>query len=228
MSSLSLHFLHFSPLERAIVISKMFWLDGSSTLPFQIVSTRFLEKPCVESLAEVLASIENQAKIAKSWVEIGDFNHWCQAASLLVDLTNDLVAMDNDFLYYEGLISNNERLHRCSELSSQLVDLVSFSTFEHACEHLLVNFKFPVPPVTTSLATHHNLLVNERPSPVSTETGAEVTTTSQVLLCHMAVSPQTTTTSTPTDCAQPSPTLNEVKVALAMATKPLCQYTPSV
>jgi hypothetical protein len=108
----------------------MFWLDGSSTLPFQIISTRFLKKPCVESLAEALAFVENQANIAKSWVEIGDFNHWYQAASQLVDLTNNLVCMDNDFLYYEGIISKNERLHCCSKLSSQFVDLVSFSVFE--------------------------------------------------------------------------------------------------
>jgi hypothetical protein len=228
MSSLSLHFLHFSPLERAIVISKMFWLDGSSTLPFQIVSTRFLEKPCVESLAEVLASIENQAKIAKSWVEIGDFNHWCQAASLLVDLTNDLVAMDNDFLYYEGLISNNERLCCCSKLSSQLVDLVSFSTFKCARERLLGNFKFPIPPVTTSLNMCHNHLVNKRPSLASTKMGAEVTTMSPVLLRHTATSPQTTTTSTPTNRAQPSPTSQPFEVATATATEPQQSHTPLV
>ena len=115
----------------AIVYSKMFWLDGSSTLPFPIVSTRFKE-PYVEHLAEALASVENQAKIAKSWVEIGNFNHWCHAASELVDLTNRLIYLDNSFLYYEGLISRNERLRHCSQLSSQLVDLVSFSMFEHA------------------------------------------------------------------------------------------------
>jgi len=72
----------------------MFWLDGSPTLPFPIISTRFLKKPCVESLAEALASIENQAKIAKSWVEIGNFNPWCHAASELVDLVIDLVWRD--------------------------------------------------------------------------------------------------------------------------------------
>jgi hypothetical protein len=44
----------------------MFWLDGSSTLPFPIVSTRFLKELYVEYLTEVLASVENQAKIAKS------------------------------------------------------------------------------------------------------------------------------------------------------------------
>jgi hypothetical protein len=215
-------FLHFSPSKRAIVISKMFWLDGSSTLPSSIVSMRFLKKPCVE----------NQAKIAKSWVEIGNFNHWCQAASQLVDLTYNLICMDNDLLYYEGLISYNERLCLCSKLSSQLVNLVSCSMFECACERLLGNFKFSIPPVTTSLNMHHNHLVNKHPLSASTEMGAEVTTTSPVLPCHMATSPQTTTTSTPTDCAQPSPTSKPFKVATAMATElqhsqtPLVQCTP--
>ena len=64
--------------------SKMFWLDGSSTFPFPPISIGFVRGACVESLAEDLASIENQAEIAKSWVEIGDFNHWCHAASELV------------------------------------------------------------------------------------------------------------------------------------------------
>jgi len=200
----------------------MFWLDGSSTLPFPIVSTRFLKKPCVESLAEALASIENQAKIAKSWVEIGDFNHWCQAASQLVDLTNDLVYMDNDFLYYEGLISNNKRLRHYSELSSQLVDSMSILTFERARERLPANFKFTNPPITTFVTpqTHHNDSVNEHPSPTGTKTGAEVTTRSPVLPRHTAASPQTTTTSTPTDRAQPGPTSNTFEVAIAAAIEP--------
>src|ERR1700727_3050442 len=101
----------------------MFWLDGSPTLPFPIISTRFLKKPCVESLAKALASIEKQAKIAKSWVEIGNFNPWCHAASELVDLTNNLIYMDNSFLYYDELISKNKRLCHCSKLSSELTDL---------------------------------------------------------------------------------------------------------
>ena len=120
--------------------SKMFWMDGSSTLPFPIVSPRFLKEPCVEHLAEALASVENQAKIAKSWVEIGNFNHWCHAASKLVDLTNRLIYLDNSILYYEGLISRNERLRCCSKLNPQFVDLVSFSTFERA--HCDVQMRF--------------------------------------------------------------------------------------
>jgi len=96
----------------------MFWLDGSSKLPFPIVSTRFIGKPCVEHLAEDLASIENQAKIAKSWIEIGDFDCWCHAASELVDLTYYLIYADTTFLYYEELISADERLCCCSQLKS--------------------------------------------------------------------------------------------------------------
>ena len=129
---------------------EMFWLDGSSTLPFPITSTSFLKKPCVEHLAEALASIENQAKIAKSWVEIGNFNHWCHAASELVDLSNNLIFSDTSFLYYEGLISENERLCCCSQLRSQLANLVSFLTFEHVHKHLLANFKFATNRVRAS------------------------------------------------------------------------------
>jgi hypothetical protein len=210
----------------------MFWLDGSPTLPFPIISTRFLKKPCVESLAKASASIENQAKIAKSWVEIGNFNHWCHAASELVDLTNYLVAMDNDFLYYEGLISNNERLRRCSKLSSELADLVSISTFERARERLLANFKFPDLPahiLATTLPPHGNDSVNECPSSASTKTGAEVTTRSLALPRHTAASSHTTTTTTtPLGPPQHGPTSNEFEVVTATATEPPRQWTPLV
>src|ERR1700677_4932490 len=70
---------HSSWEELLCTCIAMFWLDESSTLPFPIVSTSCLGEPCVEHLAEALASIENQAKIAKSWVEIRNFNHWCHA-----------------------------------------------------------------------------------------------------------------------------------------------------
>src|ERR1700677_2214241 len=152
-------------------------------LPFPIVSTSCLGKPCVEHLAEALASIENQAKIAKSWVEIGDFNHWCHPASELVDLTNHLVYMEKSLLYYEGLISKNERLRHCSKLNSQLMDLVSFLTFERARERLLANFKsvpHPEPSITT-LSPLRDQSVNRRPSLGSAEMGAQVTTMSLVL-----------------------------------------------
>src|ERR1700692_4752628 len=151
----------------------MFWLDGSSKLPFPIVSTRFIGKPCVEHLAKYLASIENQAKIAKSWVKIGNFNCWCHAASELVDLTYYLVYADTTFLYYEELISADERLHRCSQLKSQLVDSVRFSMFELARTRLVANLKFTTPSAPTTISTispRHDDLVVQRSSLDSTET----------------------------------------------------------
>jgi len=149
----------------------MFWLDGSSKLPFPIVSTRFIGKPCVEHLAEDLASIENQAKIAKSWVEIGDFDRWCHAASELVDLTYYLIYADTTFLYYEELISADERLRRCSQLKSQLVDSVRFSTFELARTRLVANLplhqRLPLSPlypfaVTNQLSSAHRRIAPKR------------------------------------------------------------------
>src|SRR6202453_2247991 len=181
-------------------------------LPFPIVSTSCLGKPCVELLAEALASIENQAKIAKSWVEIGDFNHWCHAASELVDLTNHLVYMENSLLYYEGLISKNERIRRCSQFSSQLVDLVSFSTFER----LLANFKLvPLPePSITTLSPLRDQSVNRHPSSGSTETGAQVTTMSLALPRHLIMSAQATSYCNQPP-QQPHPLLNETTGAEA-------------
>jgi hypothetical protein len=75
----------------------MFWLDGSSTLPFTIVPTSFVSKACVELITGTLASVENQAEIEKSWVKIKNFDHWCRAASELVDLANDLIYMNTSF-----------------------------------------------------------------------------------------------------------------------------------
>ena len=206
----------------------MFWLDGSSTLPFPIVSTSCLGKPCVEHLAEALASIENQAKIAKSWVEIGDFNHWCHAASELVDLTNHLVYMENSLLYYEGLISKNERIRRCSQFSSQLVDLVSFSTFER----LLANFKsVPLPePSITTLSPLHDQSVNWRPSSDSAETGAQVTTMSLALPHHLIATATTLTppSHTPSNAPQVDTTPTDIKKACAAATALPRHWTPAV
>jgi hypothetical protein len=177
------------------VHSKMFWLDGSSKLPFPIVSTRFIGKPCVEHLAEDLASIENQAKIAKSWVEIGDSDHWCHAASELVDLTYYLVYADTTFLYYEELISADERLHHCSQLKSQLVDSVRFSTFELVHTRLVANLKFATPSAPTTISTISPCCddsVVQHSSSDSTETSARVTTLSLVLPHHTVLNRITT------------------------------------
>ena len=220
--------------------SKMFWLDGSSKLPFPIVSTRFIGKPCVEHLAEDLASIENQAKIAKSWVEIGDFDRWCHAASELVDLTYYLIYADTTFLYYEELISADERLRRCSQLKSQLVDSVRFSTFELARTRLVANLKFATPSAPTTISTislHRDESVIQRSSSDSTETSARVTTLSPALPRHTALnrittsphaaptSPTPTTINTPRDAtltgvASPPPHRQPVSVGITNPPQP--------
>jgi hypothetical protein len=149
-------------------------------------------KPCVEHLAEDLASIENQAKIAKSWVEIGDFDRWCHAASELFDLTYYLVYADTTFLYYEELISADERLRRCSQLKSQLV---RFSMFELARTRLVANLKFATLSAPTTISTispRRDDLVVQRSSSDSTETSTRVTTLSPALPRHTALNRITT------------------------------------
>jgi hypothetical protein len=195
----------------------MLWLDGSSSLPFPIISAPLLSKYCIQDFAETLAELENQAKIVKSCVEIGNFDHWCIAASELVDLTNLVVWKDNSFLYWDGLISESERLRHCSQVSSQHVDSVSFSMFERARERLLAISKpsNPVPLIT--LSPCRNRSVDQRPSSGSTESGTAVTTLSPALPCHAAVPTETTTTSTQN--GHQHPTSNLFKVAVPSTTK---------
>lgn len=120
-----------------LIVKTIFWLDGSSTLPFKIISLSFAGKAMVEDSAKILAEIEVQAKIAKSWVEIHNFDHWCHAASELVDLAADLLYMELDYLYvYEASISLDEKYHQFTKLDSQLKNSVCFSTFECTCERL--------------------------------------------------------------------------------------------
>jgi hypothetical protein len=107
--------------------------------------------------------------------------------------------MDNSFLYYEGIISESEMLHRYSQLSSQLVDSVSFSTFEHARECLLAKSKLvnPAAPIPTSTITpRRSQSSNQRPSSGTTETDVRVTTMSPALPRHTAAAPTSTTTTT--------------------------------
>jgi hypothetical protein len=204
----------------------MLWLDGSSSLLFPIISTPFLDKYCLEDLAKTLAELENQAKIVKSCVEIGNFDHWCIAASELVDLTNLVVWTDNSFLYWDGLISESEKLCCWSQVSSQLVDLVSFSTFKHAHEHLLTISKpsNPVPIIT--LSPCWNRSVDQHPSSGSTELGAAVTTLSPALPCHTAMPTKTTTTSTQN--SHQHPTLILFKVDIPSTTKQSPRRTSQV
>ena len=113
----------------------MFWLDGSSTLPFKLSSPDFASKGLVEEIDKALALVENQAWIVKSCVETGNFNHWCHAASELVDLTGDLLFTDTYYQFVYGLISGDNQLCCFIELNSQHVKSVCFAMFKHLFEN---------------------------------------------------------------------------------------------
>ena len=57
--------------------------------------------------------IENQARIVKSYVRTNDFDHWCYAASELVDLMIDLARRDEKYLQRDGLSTPEESLLNC-------------------------------------------------------------------------------------------------------------------
>ena len=127
---------------------------------------------------------------------------YCLEDLALVDLANLVVWKDNSFLYWDGLISERERLHRCSQVSSQLVDWVSFSTFERACERLLAISKPSNPVPIMTLSPCRNRSVDQRPS---SESGAAVTTLSPVLPRHAAAPTETTTSHIMQPPQQPHP-----------------------
>ena len=52
--------------------------------------------------------IENQAQIVKSCVKTDNFDHWCYAASELVDLMIDLARRDEKYLQRDGLSTPEE------------------------------------------------------------------------------------------------------------------------
>src|ERR1700729_3753867 len=113
----------------------MYWLDGSSKLPFVPRCSYLLSSSRAKKFALAQDLIENQARIVKSLVKIGDFDHWCHAASELVDLVLDLVRRDEKYLCQDGLSSRNDSLHRISDLNSQFVTFVCFSMSEPARTH---------------------------------------------------------------------------------------------
>ena len=77
----------------------MYWLDGSSKLPFIPHCSYYVNSSRALALAGMIIIIEDQAQIVKSCVEIGNFNHWCHAASELVDLVIDLARRDEGYLH---------------------------------------------------------------------------------------------------------------------------------
>jgi hypothetical protein len=135
--------------------------------------------------------IENQARIVKSLVKIGDFDHWCIEASELVDLVVDLVWRDEKYLRQDGLSTRDESLRRISNLNSQFVNFVCFSVFQLARKRL----SLPSRPngrelidlsISTPVASHNDVsLLRDGPT-----RGAEPTT------CSSAQPPPTATTTT--------------------------------
>src|SRR6202790_1158908 len=114
----------------------MYWLDGSSRLPFVPCCSYLLSSSRAKKFALAQDLIENQARIVKSCVKINDFDHWCIEASELVDLVIDLVRRDEKYLRQDKLSTRDESLCRISDLSSQFVNSIGFSMFELARKHL--------------------------------------------------------------------------------------------
>src|ERR1700727_1371792 len=114
----------------------MYWLDGSSKLPFVPHCSYLLSSSRAKKFALAQDLIENQAQIVKSLVKIGDFDHWCHAASELVDLVLDLVRREKKYLHRDGLSTRDESLCRISDLNSQFVNFVNVLTFELARKRL--------------------------------------------------------------------------------------------
>src|SRR6202453_2196312 len=92
----------------------MYWLDGSSELPFSLKCSYILSKRRVKAIALAMDLIENQARIVKFCVKIDNFDHWCIEASELVDLMIDLARRDEKYLQRDGLSTPEESLSNCA------------------------------------------------------------------------------------------------------------------
>src|ERR1700683_4271820 len=123
----------------------MYWLDGSSKLPFVPHCSYLMSCSRARKFALAQDLIENQARIVKSLVKIGDFDHWCIEASELVDPVLDLVQRDEKYLHRDGLSSHEEGLCRISDLNSQFVNFVQFLTFEMAQAYLGIKTQTAAP-----------------------------------------------------------------------------------
>src|ERR1700683_3858379 len=108
----------------------MYWLDGSSELPYTLKCSYLLSKRRVKAIALAMDLIENQARIVEFCVKIDNFDHWSIEASELVDLMIDLARRDENDLQREGLSTREESLCRIARLNSQYVNSVSRLTFK--------------------------------------------------------------------------------------------------
>src|ERR1700683_4066536 len=114
----------------------MYWLDGSTELPFSLKCSYILSKRRVKAIALAMDLIENQARIVKFCVKIDNFDHWCIEASELVDLMIDLARRDEKYLQRDGLSTPQESFCRIAQLDSQYVNSVSCLTFENVFRRL--------------------------------------------------------------------------------------------
>ena len=128
----------------------MYWLDGSSELPYTPKSSYLLSKTRTRAIALAQDLIENQARIVKSCVKYNNFHHWCTEASELVDLVIDLARRDEKYLIRDGLSTPEESLYRISRLHSQYVNVVSNSTFDTAVWYFYPKFPYLEAPETRS------------------------------------------------------------------------------
>src|ERR1700683_4004353 len=127
----------------------MYWLDGSSELPFSLKCSYILSKRRVKAIALAMDLIENQARIVEFCVKIDNFDHWCIEASELVDLVIDLASRDEKYLQRDGLSTPEGSLCQIVQLNSQYVNFVSHLTFENVFQCL-----YPKLPYSDRHQTH--------------------------------------------------------------------------
>src|SRR6202050_1376267 len=117
----------------------MYWLDGSSELPYSLKCSYILSKRRVKAIALAMDLIENQARIVEFCVKIDNFDHWC---SELVDLVIDLARRDKKYLQRDALSTPEESLCRTARLNSQYVNFMSRLTFENAFQRLYLKLPY--------------------------------------------------------------------------------------
>src|SRR5882762_4464534 len=147
----------------------MYWLDGSSELPYTLKCSYILSKRRARAIALAMDLIENQARIVRSCVKFNNFHHWCTEASELVDLMIDLSRRDEKYLLRDGLSTPEESLCRISTLNSQYVNLVSVSTFDSGVQRFYRKFPFSEACVTCS-SSSTTTTTSSRPIPTGSYT----------------------------------------------------------
>src|ERR1700677_5407449 len=148
----------------------MYWLDGSSELPFSLKCSYILSKRRVKAIALAMDLIENQARIVKFCVKIDNFDHWCIEASELVDLMIDLARRDEKYLQRDGLSTPEESLCRIVRLNSQYVNSVSRLTFKIVFQRLYPKLPNSDRRQTRDLSSTTTTSARTTPAPPKTTT----------------------------------------------------------